>query len=514
MRKLLLALTAFLFFAGQLFAQKTISGKVTDDKGNPIPNASVLVKGTSTGTVTKMDGSYSIIVPANSKTLVFSSVNMKEMQIEVGNQSELNVTLQTSERSLQEVVVTALGIARDKRSLGYASQNLKGEELTNRGEVNIVNALQGKVAGVNITNASGGAGASVNINIRGVSSFTGSNQPLFVIDGIPVINDLDRTNSGPNGTLGDNQPANRALDIDMNNVESVNILKGPAAAALYGSRASAGAIIITTKKGGSAKGRAEVILNSNYSFQNAFGLPKLQNDYGQGAGSVYNSTSNNSFGPKFGSTPGIDNGLIVNGATVSNYQAYPDNINDFFRQGKIGEVNVTLNTGDALRNQTLSVGNIKQDGILYNTWLRRTDVRFAANAPLGEKMKVGGSITYINTAQQGTLGGNNSGMATLLGLARSIDLTSYIVNGTYKTLTGTNNWIVSNVDNPYYNQFENPLTSRLNRFIGTINVSYDLLKWLNISYRLGGDMYTDRRKEIFPISASGRVPLGNVREEM
>src|SRR6185369_4797457 len=233
------------------------------------------------GTTTNADGVFSISVPAKATTLVVSSINMQDVEIVIGNQSVLNVTLQTSAKNLQEVVITALGISRDKRSLGYASQNLKGEELANRGEVNIVNSLQGKVAGVNITNASGGAGSSVNINIRGISSFTGSNQPLFVIDGIPISNDVDRTNSGPNGTLGDNQPSNRALDIDMNNVESVNILKGPAAAALYGSRASAGAIIITTKKGGNARGKAEVILNSSFSYQTAFGLPKVQNQYGQ-----------------------------------------------------------------------------------------------------------------------------------------------------------------------------------------------------------------------------------------
>src|SRR6185369_6550813 len=265
MRKFVLLIMAFALAIGQSYAQqRTITGKVTDDKGNPVTSASVAVKGTTIGTVTKADGTYSLNVPANAKTLVISSVSMKEVQVDIGSKTVINVSLQTSETSLQEVVVTALGITRDKRSLGYASQNIKGDELANKGEVNLVNALQGKVAGVNITNASGGAGASVNINIRGITSFTGSNQPLFVIDGIPISNDVDRTNSGPNGTLGDNQPSNRALDIDMNNVESVNILKGPAAAALYGSRASAGAIIITTKKGSSARGRAEIILNSDF----------------------------------------------------------------------------------------------------------------------------------------------------------------------------------------------------------------------------------------------------------
>ncbi len=513
MRKLLLTLSAALFFVTVVSAQdRTVTGKVTNEKNEPIEGVSVLSDDGKQGTQTNSSGNYSLKVAASVKTLIFTAVNYNKTTNTIRGNT-LNVTLVSSDKVLQEVVVTALGISRDKRSLGYASQNIKGDELANKGEVNIANALQGKVAGVNITGASGGAGSSVNINIRGVSSFTGSNQPLFVIDGVPISNDVDRTNSGPNGTLGDNQPANRALDIDMNNVESVNILKGPAAAALYGSRASAGAIIITTKKGGSARGKAEVILNSNYSFQNAFGLPKVQNIYGQGASGVYNPLSNNSLGPKFGTTPSITNGLVIGGVPVTTYQAYPNNINEFFRQAYTGENSVTLNTGDAVRNQAFSIGNVTQTGILYNTYLKRTDVRFSANAPLGDKMKVGGSITYTNTAQQGTLGGNNSGLATLLGLARNIDLTSYRVNGTYKNANGTSNFLIPGVENPYFSQFENPLTSNLNRFTGNINIGYDMFKWLNISYRMGGDMYTDRRKQIFAIS-SGRVPLGNVREEM
>jgi TonB-linked SusC/RagA family outer membrane protein len=514
MRKFLLTFSAALFFITSAMTQdRTVTGKVTNEKNEALEGVSVLSPDGKQGTQTNSSGNFTLTLPASVKSLTFSAVNY-EKNTSILRGSSLNVIMISSDKKLQEVVVTALGIARDKRSLGYASQNIKGDELANRGEVNIANALQGKVAGVNITSASGGAGASVNINIRGISSFTGSNQPLFVIDGIPVSNDVDRTNSGPNGTLGDNQPANRALDIDMNNVESVNILKGPAAAALYGSRASTGAIIITTKKGGSAKGKAEVILNSNFSFQNAFGLPKVQNIYGQGASGVFNSTSNNSLGPKFGTTPSITNGLLVGGIPVANYQAFPDNINDFFRQATSADNSVTLNTGDAIRNQTLSIGNVTQTGILYNTSLKRTNVKFGANAPLGEKMKIGASLTYTNTAQQGTLGGNNSGLASLLGLARNIDLTSYRVNGTYKNnLTGANNYLLPGVDNPYFDQFENPLTSNLNRFTGNINIGYDVLKWLNISYRLGADMYTDRRKQIFAIT-SGRVPAGNVREEM
>jgi TonB-linked SusC/RagA family outer membrane protein len=437
---------------------------------------------------------------------------MTSQEITIGTQSNITVSLRPGEGSLQEVVVTALGIQRDKRSLGYASQSIQGAELANKGEVNLVNALQGKVAGVNITNSSGSAGASTNINIRGISSFTGSNQPLFVVDGVPISNDVDRTPGGSLGTLGDAQPANRALDIDMNNVESVNILKGPAAAALFGSRASAGAIIITTKKGGSARGRADITLNSSYGVQNAFGLPKVQNEYGQGANGVYNPISAFSFGPRFGSTPSIENGLIVGGAPVPNYQAYPNNINEFFRQGTLAENTLSISGGDAQRNQIFSIGNLNQKGILYNTFLKRTNLKFGANAPVGEKVKVGGSITYTNTVQQGTQGGNSSGLATVLGLARNVDLTAYRDSGTYKLPDGKNNFFIAGADNPYFNAFENPSTSNLDRFNGYANIGYDVFKWLNISYRLGGDIYTDRRKQILSIS-SQRAPTGQVLQQ-
>ena len=223
------------------------------------------------------------------------------------------------------MVVTALGVTRDRRSLGYATQTVKADQIADRGEQNIVTALQGKVAGVTITGASGSPGASSNINIRGITSFIGSNQPLFVLDGVPISNDVDRTNGGTLGTLGDNQPPNRALDIDINNIESVNILKGPAAAVLYGSRASAGAIISTTKRGGTVRGRADIQVNSSYAIQNVRGLPQFQNEYGQGLSGIHNPISGNSWGPKFGTTPSVANGLIQGGTAVA-YQPYPNNI--------------------------------------------------------------------------------------------------------------------------------------------------------------------------------------------
>ncbi|HXB95629.1 MAG TPA: SusC/RagA family TonB-linked outer membrane protein [Puia sp.] len=508
MRKLkLLGSSILLLFQLHLLAQnRTITGKITDLNGKPVPGATIMIKDARTGTSSGPDGAFTLNVPPTAKTLAVSAIGWITQDIEIGDKTSILVTLTAKDATLSEVVVTSLGISRDKRSLGYATQQLKADQLADKGQVNIVSAMEGKVAGVNITGASGGAGASVNINIRGITSFTRSNQPLFVVDGVIISNDVDRTNGGPNGTLGDQQPANRALDLDLNNIESINILKGPGAAALYGSRAAAGAIIITTKRGG-VNGRSEVVASTSYSMQNMEGLPKVQNLYGQGSTGVYNPASSNSWGPKFGATPSIANGLLVGGAPVP-YQAYPNNINDFFQTGSISDNNLSISGGDAKQNFILSGGYLAQTGILPNTSVNRASVKFGGNTVFRNKIRVGGSVNFLNTLQTGILDGNGaSSLAVIEGLARSIDLTTTRVKGTYQNPDGTNNWPITGQDNPYYDAYKNPLKSNLYRVIGSVNAGYDLYPWLNINYRLGIDAYTDRRKQIFAIS-SARVPAG------
>ena len=329
-----------------LFAQRTVTGRVTDEKGNPVPSASVQVKGTTVGTTARPDGRFSLTLPPDARTLVITYVGFDDIETPIGaNQTDFDISLKPKTGAeLREVVVTAQGINRDKRSLGYATTTLKTDQIANKGDANLVNVLQGKVAGVNITSASGSPGASANINIRGITSFLQSNQPLFVVDGIPISNDVDRTVGGPISTLGDQQPANRILDLNLANVESVNILKGPAAAVLYGSRASSGAIIITTRKGSGAKGKLDVSLSTSYGLQNQNGLPEFQNEYGQGLNGVYNPISGNSFGPRFGSTHTLINGLInpANGQPFP-YELHKDNIKDFFETGSIFDNNLTIN---------------------------------------------------------------------------------------------------------------------------------------------------------------------------
>ncbi|MBI2731496.1 MAG: SusC/RagA family TonB-linked outer membrane protein, partial [Sphingobacteriales bacterium] len=329
----------------------------------------------------------------------------------------------------------------------------------------------------------------------------------FVVDGIPISNDVDRTSN----TLFDNQPANRAIDLDISNIESVNVLKGPAASVLYGSRAAAGAIIITTKKGSKQKGRTEIVLTSSYAQQTYTGLPKVQNDYGQGLGGVYNPQSTSSWGPKFGSTPSVANGLIVNGVT-QNYQAYPNNISDFFETGNLIDNNLAINGGDPKQNYNFSIGYTKNKGILPNNNLNRANIKFGANTIIRDKIQLGGSATLTNTVQNGIVQGNGaSSLGVLAGLARSIDLTSYKTNGTYKTPLGANNFSIANVENPYFSAYENTTKSNLYRFLGNITLGMDITKWLNVSYRLGADVYTDKRKQVYAVT-SIRNPAGQVIE--
>jgi TonB-linked SusC/RagA family outer membrane protein len=507
--RLLFMLSCAVLLCGHLFAQnRTITGKINDPGGTPISGASIVVKGARTGTSSQADGSFSISVPEKSKILIISAIGWTSQEIEIGDRTSVMIALTAKDNTLSEVVVTSLGIARDKRSLGYATQQVKGDQLADKGSVNLVNALEGKVSGVNITGASGSPGSSVNINIRGITSFTGSNQPLFVLDGIPISNDVDRTTGGPNGTLDDQQPPNRALDLDLNNIESVNILKGPAAAVLYGSRAASGAIIITTKKGGGPGGKTDISIGSTYSLQNVEGLLKVQNSYGQGTSGVYLPTSTlNSWGPKFGSTPSVANGLIIGGNAVP-YQAYPNNITDFFQTGNISNTDLTIDGGDLKRNYTFSVGYLNQDGVIPNTFLKRTSVKFGANTLLRDKIKLGASVNFINTLQTGVLGGNgNSVFGVLWGMARSIDLHSYKTKGNYQNPDGTNNWPVAAQDNPYFDAYNNPVKSNLYRLIGNVSVGFDITPWLNVSYRIGVDAYTDRRKQVFAITSNQR-PLG------
>ena len=501
---------------------RKISGRVTDKQsGESLPGVTVLVKGTAVGVSTGADGAFALTVPANGNTLVFSSVGYATIEQPIGTGTQYNVSLATDAKQLTEVVVTALGIEKDSRSLGYSTQQIKAEQISQKSEPNVLNALQGKVSGVNISSASGLPGSSTNINIRGITSLQGSNQPLFVVDGIPISNDLERGfGGGGQGSLGAAQVSNRALDIDPESIASINILKGPAAAALYGSRASSGAIIITTKNGSSANKKLEVTATSSFNVQDVYGTARLQNDYGQGSngaintsgtGDVFNaSASSASFGPRFGTAPTLANGLLLNDGSQLPYQNYPNNIRNFYRQGTILTNGANIAGGNVDQNVSLNVSNTTQKGIVQNSELNRTNVLLGGNVKLLNKLKAGGSVSFIQTDQTGVSQGNNNSAFSNLSFAvpRSLNLQEipYV-----DPLSGANVFFPGN-ENPYFSVNKNTTTSAVTRFINVANLSYDVTPWLNVLYRAGLDTYTDRRKTVF-VAGSSRNPLGLIQDQ-
>ncbi len=518
----------FLFFilllqVLSLFAQRTITGKVTDENGNPVSNASVTIKETNKGSTTNAEGYFTVNVPANARTLIFSYIGMTAQEVTITG-TTMDISMRPEEaKKLTEVVITALGIAKERRSLGYATQTVKNEAIVDKGDGGFLNTLQGKIAGADITGAGGAAGASTTILLRGVSSFTGSQSPLFVVDGVPISDNVDESTIG----LYSGQSSNRTMDLNVNNIESVNVLAGPAAAALYGSRAAHGAIMITTKKGSGQKGVVNVTFNSSYTQQKVYGFPDLQNKYGQGLNGVFSAISGNSFGPAFGTAPSLSNGLIVgavpayvNGITYTNgqtipYQAFPDNIISYFKIGSVIDNSIAINSGDAKNFYGITLGNSKQTGILPNSEFTKTNVGFTASTFFTDKFSVKGAANYFNTIQQGPTQGSNgtySAYANVYRMPRSIDFDYYKNN--YTTPGGYNNWYVANIynaaiqdsssasDNPYFAAYKNPIKSNLTRTFGNMTLSYDFNKWINVSYRAGIDAYTDRRKRTIALGSA------------
>ena len=504
MRKILLAswLLMLLSCLPALAQDVTVRGRVTSsDDGSALPGVSVQVKGTTRGATTDADGNYSVSVPADGR-LVFSFIGFNSQELPVGNQSNLNVTLSSGSTNLNEIVVTAQGIERDKRSLGYSTQEVGSAMISQKSEPNLLNALQGKLAGVQISGQSGAAGASTNINIRGITSFNGSNQPLIVVDGIIFGNDVNVTGN----TLFQAQSSNRLADINPESIESINVLKGPAAAVLYGSRASAGAIIITTKTGRNQANKTEVTVTSSYNIQNVYGLPRFQNDYGQGTNNLFVNNSTNSWGPAFVGGP----------TSVSNlqgesrpYQAYPNNVRDFFRQGSILQNAVNIAGGDVTRNFNLSVGNTTQQGITENSKFNRTNVQLGGETRLTNGLRISGTGTYVQSVQRGaSLGNGGSAFGQISRIPRSYDLT----NEPYQDINGKSLYFLTNTTNPNWAIRNATLDSQVDRFFGNFAVGYDITKWLNVSYRVTGDTYTDRRKGVENIG-SARAPQGSVTQD-
>src|SRR5688572_9617102 len=380
MRKILLASCMCLTIAwSNVMAQeRSITGKVTaEEDGSPLPGVNVVLKGSTTGTVTDAEGIYRLSIPSEGGTLVFSFIGLKTQEILVGERSVVDLQMGQAIQQMGEVVVTAAGIEREKKSLGYRLENVSGSKLQQVSEADPLRALQGKVAGVNIIGSSGAPGSSTRITMRGNRSLLGNNQPLIVVDGIPYDNTQTNTT---NQLVGGGAYGSGIASVDPANIESINILPpGGAGAALYGVRAANGVIVITTKTGNARATRKgmEITFSTGYSIEEISNLPDYQNSYGTGTGFVYGQV-NGSWGAPFPgavSYPTISTipywadmaaAFPEHAATVP-YQAYPNNVKDFFEQGSMWENSLTFEGGNDKSKIMATVSRVDQKGYMPNS---------------------------------------------------------------------------------------------------------------------------------------------------
>lgn len=505
----------FLFTVGLLLsvglqAQKTVRGKVTnaDDNNESIPGVIVVEKGTNNSTQTNLNGDYSLQVKGAESIIVFSYVGMKSVELNAGK-DVMNVSM-TSKGNLKEVVVTALGISREKKALGYAVSEVSGSDLVRSGEANVIQGLAAKAPGIQITGSGGVPGASSKINIRGNQTFTGNNQPLIVVDGVPVDNSTFTSSAGDNpynNNLAGVNSSNRALDINPEDIESVSILKGPAAAALYGQRAGAGAILYTTKKGKYKKGIG-VTYSSSMEFQQVNKLPELQSTYAQGLpgddGTPVFDVADPGPDKLFDTYDDVSYGVSSSwGPTIASLDSLGvtahDNNAAFFKTGQNYNNQLSIDGGTENTMYRFSISNYKSSGIIPNSKLDRTTVRLTSEHKLSDKIKVGTTISYANTRSTRPQNGSNlSGI--MLGLMRmpaSYDINNYMYdNGAVQTYFGL-------YDNPLYTAYYNPYNDKVNRVFGNTYVTIDPTPWLNIMYKAGIDQYSDLRRQIYSKSSAG-----------
>lgn len=517
-RILLLCLTAVLLLINiELRAQeRTISGRVTSiEDGSPLPGVNVVLKGTTNGTATDVDGRYSISVPTGGGTLVFSFIGLTSQEVEIGTRSTVDLQMAQDVQQLSEVVVTAFGIEKQKKAVGYSVQDVKGEQLTLAREGNLVNSLAGRIAGVQITNASGSPGSSSRIVLRGASSLTGNNQPLFVVDGIPINNTNFATNPsgstvgfGATDGLGGADRPNGAAEISPDDIASISVLKGPNAAALYGSRASNGVILITTKSGRGTKGIG-VSVNSSATFERPLRLPDYQNSYGGGYDENYYNWFNgttDSGGEDESWGPPLDKGLefmqwnSFDGKPLP-WVSRPDNVKNFFETGKTFNNNVALSGGNEKADFRLSISKFNQTGMIPNTELNRNTFSLNSSAKLTDKFRASTSVSYIKSQSDNLPGGgydNNNPMQQFTWFQRNVDIAALKdFNNLPLAPAGTSaagtpaNWNTNFNNNPYWVLYNNTQGFDKDRIIGNVKLSYDFTDWLSLSVRTGTDYFTE-----------------------
>jgi len=544
MKKFLLLCFSFVFVISVWAQERVVSGKVTSaEDGSALPGVNVVLKGTTNGTVTDSDGNFKLTVPASGSTLAFSFIGLQSKEVSIGELNVIDVSLTADVTQLGEVVVTAQGVQQEKRALGYAVTTISNAQIANRPEPDVSRILQGKIPGVNITSTSGVSGTGTNIIIRGYSSISGSNQPLFVVDGVPFNSN---TNSQTGFASGGLTTSSRMLDLDPNSIESVSVLKGLSATVLYGDQGRNGVILVTTKAGGKVAKDAQITLSQSY-FQNTIAsLPDYQNNYGGGFQQLtpiawffsnwganfadqpttkhpvgVSSVANirNAF-PEFAIDPSLPWGpaTAASAANVVDYanKAYPNIGESFFRKGNVYNTSLQISGSAGSTGYNASVGYQSEEGFTPNNDLSKLNLSLGLNSAIRENISIKSSFQFSNTDMttpplnpgfgSGPNGGIPSTYANVMYTPRNVDLTG---------LPFENPIDRSSV---YYrggNDITNPMwlvkyyanTSLVNRFFTSNTLSYDINENLSLMYRVGLDTYNEKQEVKYNKGGGGGVSL-------
>lgn len=511
--KRLLLLLCMLSTAFLSFGQRTIKGIVSDNAGEPLIGANVVAKGTEIGTITDVDGSYSIDIPGNVTVLTFTYTGFNPRDINVENLTEINVTLQEGV-AIQEVVVTALGIQREKRALGYSVTTVDKKLIEERPQSDVGRILQGKVPGVNINGVSGISGTGTNINIRGYTSISGNTQPLFVVDGVPFNSSTNAVSSTggsatQNFTTGGQSTPSRFIDIDPNNIESVSVLKGLSATVLYGDQGRNGVILITTKTGNKKFKAPSISLSTSLHANQVTAVPEYQNIYGGGFQQVGGPAFFSNWGANFKDLKETPHPYSLyssaelraafpslQGTTVP-YKGYVNNVNDFFRTGLVNNNSLVINGGTDKFNYSASLGYSREEGFIENNDFSKLNIGLGTNVALTSKITFSTSLQFSNFDQKtppisGGQGNNAlnfpSVFANLFFTNRSNDLSNWpfespVDNRSVYYRAG------NDIPNPYWIRKYQNVTDNVNRLFSTSSINFKITPRLDLNYKVGLDTY-------------------------
>lgn len=511
MKKFLLVCFSIVFVASVAWAQeRVVSGKVASaEDGTGLPGVNVVLKGTTNGTVTDADGNYKLNVPSSGGSLVFSFIGLTTSEVAIGDKQVVDIQLGLDVKQLTEVVVTAQGIVREKRALGYAVTTIGDKMIAERPEADVSRILQGKVPGVNITSTGGVSGTGTNITIRGYSTLTGSNQPLWVVDGVPFNSSTNQENGFSTGGV---TTSSRMLDLDPNNIESVSVLKGLSATVLYGDQGRNGVILVTTKSGSSKRRPAQISITQSV-FQNTIAsAPEYQNNYGGGFHQNVGFFFSN-WGPNFNEIDSVDHPInAMTGIPAirnqfpefhgkrTSYEVRTNPIDAFFRKGLVSNTSVALSGASDKAGYNASVGYTNEEGFTPGNTLVKYNFGLGFNGAVSDKVTINSSFTFARTDMEtpplnSGFGSNSSNgipsmFANIFYTPRSVDL----ANLPFETPVDKRSVYFrsgNDISNPFWLGKYTKNTSLTNRFFNSSSLNYDINQNFSLTYRVGLDTYSE-----------------------